>query len=229
MVDITFFSFMLDYDSLKSCQNNNGPLINNSVGWSKRMSTPDDAVAIQRALIKHLVDSGIIEMDEFRNELVNVRKEMGLNEPGDPLAFLEQHTSSGQPDIPFIPKKKIDKPLKVLIVDNVALIRNLLKNAMAPRGNYIFIEGENGIEAVNLFKKENPDLVLMDIEMEGVNGIDALREIRAINKQTPVVMMTGNAKQDYVAQAVQFGMTDFISKPLNIDRIIEVIQKFAIQ
>ncbi|MBZ0255541.1 response regulator [bacterium] len=193
------------------------------------MNAPDESLALQRALIKHLVDSGIIETDEFRRELINVRKEMGLNEANDPLAFLEESAETKQPDIPFIPKQIKEKPLKVLIIDNVALIRNLIKNALAPRGNYIFIEGENGIEAVNLFKNEKPDLVLMDIEMEGMNGLDALREIRSVNKQTPVVMMTGNAKQDYVAQAVQFGMTDFISKPLNIERIMEVIQKFAIQ
>lgn len=193
------------------------------------MASHDEIAALQRALIKQLINSGVLEETELRHELANIRRGMGLSDEIDALDFLSEDQALKEPGHSFIPKPVSDKPIKVLIVDNVPLIRNLIKNALKPRGNYIFIEGENGIECINLFKIEKPDLILMDIEMEKMNGLDALKEIRSMNKQTPVIMMTGNPTQDYVSIAATYGMTDFISKPLDVERIITVINKFAIQ
>ncbi|MBI1388839.1 MAG: response regulator [bacterium] len=183
----------------------------------------DELLALQQALVKHLADTGIIDTDEFKREVGEFRKQMNLPDEDNPLAFLDDNVVKHGA---AAPERAAGKTRKILIVDNVALIRNLIKNALMPHGDYLFVEAEDGREGVELFKRERPDMVLMDIEMGRTSGLEALKEIREVDKKTPVIIMTGNATPEYVSTAVKHGMTDFLAKPLEVDRILNLIGKF---
>ena len=178
---------------------------------------------LQNALIEHLMETGIIDTEEFKHSVAKWRQKMGLEEGEDPLGFLSSKVMPVMEEAPA--GEKSAAATTILLVDNVKFIRDLIKSTLASYGYHKFVEGENGYEAVELFNKHKPDLVMMDVEMKGMNGLEALREIRKTNKKTPVIIMTGNPTQDYVKMAVEFGMTDFVAKPLDVNRVLGVIQK----
>lgn len=183
-------------------------------------------LAMQQALIEHLIDTGIIDSETFKETMVKWQKKMGLDPINNPMDFVSKlpKPPALQPTEAFSGSKPMSVT-KILIVDNVKFIRDLIRSTLANQGYSHFFEGENGHEAFEMFQKEKPDIVIMDIEMKGMNGLDALREIRKEDKTTPVIIMTGNPTENYVKQAVEFGMTDFVAKPLDVNRLISVIQK----
>lgn len=182
--------------------------------------------AIQQALIEHLIDSGVIDSETFKETMVKWQKKLGLEPINNPLDFISKLPKP--PEMVSTESFSGSKPMsvtKIMIIDNVKFIRDLIRSTLANQGYSHFVEGENGQEAFELFQKEKPDIVIMDIEMKGMNGLDALREIRKEDKNTPVIIMTGNPTENYVKLAVEFGMTDFVAKPLDVNRLISVIQK----
>ncbi len=193
------------------------------------MNQQNDAWVLLQSLINHLVESGVVDREEFSQTVLKWRKANGLDIQDDPLDFIDNPEGMKvveSPSAQSSPKNDKEKNLKVLIVDNVPLVRNLVKNTLSQYGFHSFIEGENGLQAVDLVREESPDLVLMDIEMKGMNGLDALKEIRSFDTKTPVIIMTGNPTQEYVTEAIRYGMTDFLTKPLNVERILSVVGKY---
>ena len=114
----------------------------------------------------------------------------------------------------------------VLVVDDVPHIRSMIKSALKMNGYFVIAEADEGTKAVSLFTELQPDYVLMDIEMKGMNGLDALRQIRSFNKKVPVIIMTGNPDKDYLIEAMNYGSADFIVKPVDVNRLIKVMKKF---
>ena len=187
-------------------------------------SQSSDERAFQFALTELLIDSGIIGADEFKDSLVKWRKKLGVESLEAPLAFLARKPQPRRGEFPGLPVKKT-----VLVVDDVQLVREMIKSALAQHGFTVIAEAENGTEALEMFRKKRPSFVLMDIEMKGMSGIEALRSIRKIDAKTPVIIMTGNPQREYVQQALECGMTDFIVKPLDVNRLLAVLGKFTEQ
>ena len=113
----------------------------------------------------------------------------------------------------------------ILVVDDAAFMRMMVKDVLTKYGYDVLGEAENGAKAVEKFKELNPDLVIMDITMPEVGGIQALKEIKKIDGSAKVVMCSAMGQQAMVIEAIQAGAGDFIVKPFQADRVIEAVKK----
>lgn len=114
---------------------------------------------------------------------------------------------------------------RVLIVDDAAFMRMMIKDILQKNGFEVVGEASNGIEAVNLYKKEKPDVVTMDITMPDMDGIEAVREIKAFDSDAKIIMCSAMGQQSMVMDAIKSGAKDFIVKPFQSDRVLEAIRK----
>ena len=114
---------------------------------------------------------------------------------------------------------------KILIVDDAAFMRMMIKNILIKEGYDVVGEAENGAQAVEKYKELKPDLVTMDITMPEMDGIEAVKEIKKINPSAAVIMCSAMGQQSMVIEAIQSGAKDFIVKPFQADRIIEAVRK----
>ncbi len=113
----------------------------------------------------------------------------------------------------------------ILIVDDAAFMRMMIRDVLTKNGYQIVGEAENGQKAIEKFKELNPDLVIMDITMPEVDGIEAVKEIKKIDGNAKVVMCSAMGQQAMVIEAIQAGARDFIVKPFQADRVIEAVKK----
>jgi two-component system nitrogen regulation response regulator NtrX len=111
----------------------------------------------------------------------------------------------------------------ILIIDDEKSIRESLKGILQDEG-FRTIFAENGEEGVALVREENPDLVLLDIWMPGIDGIEALRRIRSTSPDQLVVMMSGHGTIETAVKATKLGAFDFIEKPLSLEKVLLAIQ-----
>ena len=113
----------------------------------------------------------------------------------------------------------------VLVVDDAAFMRMMIKDILTKNGFNVVGEAENGQIAVQKYKELNPDLVTMDITMPEMDGIQALKSIRETNPNAKVVMCSAMGQQAMVIEAIQAGARDFIVKPFQADRVLEAVNK----
>lgn len=115
--------------------------------------------------------------------------------------------------------------INILIVDDLAFIKMILKDIVEKAGFRVTGEASNGEEAVSLYEEQRPDVVLMDITMPKMDGITALREIIKIDNNARVIMCSALGQQKLIIQAIQIGAKDFIVKPFKPERVIKSIKK----
>ncbi|UOF91448.1 response regulator [Fodinisporobacter ferrooxydans] len=113
----------------------------------------------------------------------------------------------------------------ILIVDDAAFMRMMLKNIITELGHTVVGEAGNGQQAVTMYKELNPDLVTMDITMPDVDGIAAVKQIRGVDANAKIIMCSAMGQQALVLEAIQSGAKDFIVKPFEKDRIREAIAR----
>ena len=108
---------------------------------------------------------------------------------------------------------------KILVVDDIVTNRALLRQTLVALNNYEVVEAVNGREAIEQFKKEKPDLILMDIMMPDIDGCEAATVIKQNmgDDYTPIIFVTALSSEDSLAAALESGGDDFISKPFNVD------------
>ena len=114
---------------------------------------------------------------------------------------------------------------KILIVDDAAFMRMMIKDILTKNGYEIAAEAENGLKAVEKYQETNPDLVLMDITMPEMDGIQALKKIKEVDAGAKVIMCSAMGQQAMVVEAIQSGAKDFIVKPFQADRVLEAVKK----
>ena len=114
---------------------------------------------------------------------------------------------------------------RVLIVDDAAFMRMMIKDILSKNGYEVAGEAENGLRAVEKYKELTPDLVLMDITMPEMNGIDAVKNIKALDPGAKIVMCSAMGQQAMVIVSIQAGARDFIVKPFQADRVLEAVRK----
>lgn len=121
---------------------------------------------------------------------------------------------------------------KVLIVDDIAIMRNVIKRHLEKLGHTVVAEAENGHRAVNQYKRFNPDIVTMDITMpaeNGVkNGIDSLKLIKEFDKNAKVVMVTSHGEEKLVMEALTSGAKGYLLKPVTEDKLKLILDKLTI-
>ena len=114
---------------------------------------------------------------------------------------------------------------KVLIVDDAAFMRMMLKDILTKNDFEVVAEAENGKAGVAAFQKYKPDIITKDITIPEMNGIDAVKAIKALDPSVKVVMVSAMGQQPMVIEAIQAGANDFIVKPFQPERVIEAITK----
>lgn len=115
------------------------------------------------------------------------------------------------------------KGIKVLIVDNDPMVTESLALIVEKSGHNVVGVGNNGQEGIDLYKTNKPDVVLMDIQMENKNGIDAVKEIMAFNSSAKILILTTFKDEDYIADALKSGAKGYILKQ-NVDSLIPSLE-----
>lgn len=113
----------------------------------------------------------------------------------------------------------------ILLVDDAAFMRMMLKDILTKNGYEIVGEAENGAKALDKYKETMPDLVIMDITMPEVDGIQAVKNIIAYDKDAKIIMCSAMGQQAMVIEAIQAGAKDFIVKPFQAERALEAVKK----
>ena len=116
---------------------------------------------------------------------------------------------------------------KILIVDDAAFMRMMIKDILTKNGYEVVAEAANGVEAVELYKSHQPDLVTIDITMPEMDGIEAVKHIKAVNPAAKVIMCSAMGQQSMVMDAIKAGANDFIVKPFQADRVLEAVKKIV--
>jgi two-component system chemotaxis response regulator CheY len=114
---------------------------------------------------------------------------------------------------------------KVLIVDDAAFMRMMIKNIITKSGYEVVGEAENAAAAVELYKELKPDLVTMDITMPEMDGIAGVKAIKAIDPNASIIMVSAMGQQAMVMEAIQAGAKDFIVKPFQQERILQAMER----
>lgn len=115
--------------------------------------------------------------------------------------------------------------LSVLVCDDTTFMRLMLKDMLEKHGYEIAGEAVNGEDAIKKYKTLKPDIVTMDITMPDMNGIEAVRQIRAYDPKAKIVMCSAMGQQSLVVEAIQAGASDFIIKPFHTDRVMDALHK----
>lgn len=111
------------------------------------------------------------------------------------------------------------KEKTVLVVDDAAFMRNMLKRVIEGAGSYTVAEAPDGETALRLYEEICPGLVLLDITMPGINGIEVLKQILQKDPDACVVMCSAIGQEQMIREAVENGATDFIVKPFKPEQI----------
>ena len=113
----------------------------------------------------------------------------------------------------------------ILICDDAAFMRMMIKDILSKNGYNVVGEAENGVKAVEKYDETKPDLVLMDITMPEMDGINALKKIKEKDPNAAVIMCSAMGQQAMVIESIQSGARDFIVKPFQADRVLEAVKK----
>lgn len=114
---------------------------------------------------------------------------------------------------------------RILIVDDAAFMRMMIKNIVVKNGYEVVGEAENGKQAVQMYAELKPDLVTMDITMPEMDGIEGVKAIRALDPNASIIMCSAMGQQAMVMEAIQAGAKDFIVKPFQQDRLLQAIER----
>lgn len=113
---------------------------------------------------------------------------------------------------------------KVLVVDDAQFMRMRAVKLLTQNG-YECVEAENGVQAVDKYKSEKPDAVMLDITMPDMDGLEALKQIQKIDSNAKVAMVTAMGQQSIVMEAIKAGAKDFVVKPFDPNRVLAAVQK----
>ncbi len=113
---------------------------------------------------------------------------------------------------------------KILVIDDAAFIRMRVEKFLLRCGFEVAL-AEDGPTGIESFKKENPDIIFLDVTMPDMTGIEVLKQIKEINKDAKVVMLTNVDQQETIMETVKLGAKGFIKKPFEEDKLLEKINK----
>lgn len=113
---------------------------------------------------------------------------------------------------------------KILVVDDAAFMRMMIKDNLKKAGYTDFVEAGDGEDAIAKFKEHRPDMVLLDITMPIKDGIQALQAIKAEDPSAKVVMCSAMGQEGMVVEAIKLGALDFIVKPFKPDRLVQTVK-----
>ena len=117
--------------------------------------------------------------------------------------------------------------MKVLVADDSVMMRKIILRSLSSLGLTNCVEAKDGQEAINLFQSETFDLFLTDWNMPKKSGLELVTEIRATGANLPIIMITTEAQKIQVAQAMDAGVTDYLTKPFDNDGLRAKLSKYV--
>lgn len=117
------------------------------------------------------------------------------------------------------------KMAKIMVVDDAAFMRMMLRTMLIEGGHEVVAEAANGLEAVQIYMKVKPELVTMDITMPEMDGVEAVKEIRKLDPAAKIVMCSAMGQKAMVVEAITSGAKDFIVKPFQKERLLDTVNK----
>lgn len=178
--------------------------LNTIVGFSELMKDEEDE-CIKDEYIKIIKDNA----DELIN-VTNIKDEIDME---------SQKTNATQNEV----EKELEKPTILVAEDtesNYMLVSYILKN------QYNLVWAHDGIEALDMYEKIKPDLILMDVRMPRLGGLSATSKIRETDKTTPIIALTAFAFESDKSKTLEAGCTDFLSKPINVSVLKSTVGKY---
>ena len=115
--------------------------------------------------------------------------------------------------------------IRVLLVDDLSFMRMVQKDMLSGKGYDIVGEASDGLEAVEMFESLKPDIVLMDITMPNMNGLEAVKRIFADSPDAKIIICSAVGQQKLIMEAINSGIKDFIVKPFKADRLLSAMAK----
>jgi DNA-binding NtrC family response regulator len=125
----------------------------------------------------------------------------------------------------ILDKQETHTALKILIADDENEIRSAIRQFLEMDGYKNVDEASNGREAVDLYEEKNHDLIIIDLVMPEINGIQVLRHVRSLSSRTQVIIITGNADKNSAIMAVKLGAFDFLEKPFDFNELSSSVSK----
>jgi len=120
--------------------------------------------------------------------------------------------------------KKLD--IKVLYVEDEKILQSIFTKVLSDRINKLFV-GKNGEEGYNLYKKYKPDLIITDIKMPVMNGMEMIRKIKAKDQNIKIIIMSAYGQAEYFMQAIKYGVQGFLLKPVDNKKLFSLINELA--
>lgn len=114
---------------------------------------------------------------------------------------------------------------KILIVDDAIFMRKVIRDLLVKHEYTDLIEAQDGLEAVEMFREHRPDLIIMDITMPSLDGIETIKELRKIDETVAILMCSAMGQEAMVREALKYGAKDFVVKPFKPDRVIRAVEK----
>lgn len=114
---------------------------------------------------------------------------------------------------------------RIVVVDDSAFLKMMIKNMLLKNGFEVVGEASNGLMAIDVYKDLKPDLIIMDITMPELNGIEATKKIKQIDPRAKIVMCSALGQSQTVLESIQAGARDYIVKPFEEEQVIKIIRK----
>ena len=111
---------------------------------------------------------------------------------------------------------------RILVVDDEIVVCDLLKDFLTLKGYEVYTASD-GYAALNIVKKVCPHLILLDIVMPGISGVEVLKEIKKLNPKTGVIMITAVPDQGIITESIELGAYDYITKPMDLKNVENVV------
>jgi len=115
--------------------------------------------------------------------------------------------------------------LKIIIADDSKTIRKIMRIQLEEMGHKVVAEAEDGSQALEFYFKYSPDLITMDMQMPGMNGLEAVTKIKKIDKNVKIIMITAHGQKDLVLSSIKQGVNDYVLKPISSEKLEESIKK----
>jgi two-component system chemotaxis response regulator CheY len=115
--------------------------------------------------------------------------------------------------------------MKILLVDDSRTIRNIQRNVLGQLGHSEILEAGDGVEALQVLKVSQPDLMLVDWNMPNMDGLTLVKTVRETNKDLPIIMCTTEAEKVRVLEAIKAGVNNYVVKPFTAETMAEKIEQ----
>ena len=114
---------------------------------------------------------------------------------------------------------------KILIVDDSRTSRKILRTILEGAGHEVIGEAVDGVDGVNKFQELTPEITTLDITMPNMDGLEALKEIKKLNANAKIIMVTAAGQQSKMVEAIKSGASEFVTKPFEASEITGLIEK----